>query len=407
MFFGWYVVAGTFIAQLFVVGFFTYSVSLLVSPVRESFNASLEQMMYSLTVGTFLGMFLMPLAGAMIDRYRVRWLMTGGCLVFALCIWALAHSNNIIQYTIIFAIGMSISHSFAGSLASTTTISRWFTASRGRALGVSAIGVSVGGIVVPYLMNRWIIEIGWRSALENLALCIVLIMLPCIVVTIRGKPDDIGLNPEPNAKTHTPTPNTEVPLGFKDIVTNPAYWYIGLALGLLFGVYSAILANLTPFATSAGISESNASILISVVATGGFVGKLLFGLAADKLSLKTGLWMAKALVCISFLLLASNPSYPLMLIAMSCLGLAAGGMLPVWGAMVAKVFGLISYGKAMGLMGPLITLLVMSGFAVVGRLYELSGNYQLCLLVFAGVTVCAAALLLPLKLPQADTKSTG
>ena len=40
MFFGWYVVGGGFLAQMLVVGFFTYAVSLLVVPVRAEFGAT-------------------------------------------------------------------------------------------------------------------------------------------------------------------------------------------------------------------------------------------------------------------------------------------------------------------------------------------------------------------------------
>ena len=124
----------------------------------------------------------------------------------------------------------------------------------------------------------------------------------------------------------------------------------------------------------------------------------LFGLAADKLNLKVGLWIAMTLVLTAFLMMASEPGYPLMLLAAGLLGLATGGMLPVWGSLMARVFGLLSYGRAMGLMGPLITLLVMPGFAVVGRLYDASGSYRLGLVLFAGVTVLAMLILLPLKL---------
>jgi len=71
MFYGWRVVGGVFISQMFVVGFFTYAASLLVAPVRGEFGASLEQVMYGLTAGTFFGLFLTPVVGVMIDRYPV------------------------------------------------------------------------------------------------------------------------------------------------------------------------------------------------------------------------------------------------------------------------------------------------------------------------------------------------
>ena len=66
--------------------------------------------------------------------------------------------------------------------------------------------------------------------------------------------------------------------------------------------------------------------------------------------------------------------------------------------MMARVFGLLSYGKAMGLMRPLITLSVMPGFTLIGRLYDARGDYQLALWVFTGITVLAGVLLFPLKL---------
>ncbi len=399
MFYGWRVVGGAFTAQLFVVGFFTYAVSLLVAPVKAEFDVSLEQVMYSLTAGTFAGLVLMPLAGALVDRMPVRWLMAGGTLLFGLGLLGLSRSTSILQYVAIFGVTMSVANACAGSMPCSAAISRWFTASRGRALGIAAIGTSVGGVVVPGLVNLWLGNHGWRGAMEYLALVILLVMLPVVILTIRGKPADVGLEPETDGSPHPAAAPADDPhLDMKAIATNPRFWYIGMSLGLLFAVYSAIMANITPYATGLGHSEERASALIMAIAIAGFTGKLLFGLAADKFSLRAGLWAAQALVILAFLLLALAPAYPLILLACTLLGLAAGGMLPVWGAMMAQAFGLASYGRAMGLMGPLITLCVMPGFALVGRLYDVSGSYSPSLYLFAAITVVAAALLLPLRL---------
>ena len=42
MFYGWRIVGGSFLSQAFVVGFFTYAVSLLTKPVQDSFGVSVE-----------------------------------------------------------------------------------------------------------------------------------------------------------------------------------------------------------------------------------------------------------------------------------------------------------------------------------------------------------------------------
>ena len=139
-------------------------------------------------------------------------------------------------------------------------------------------------------------------------------------------------NPNPEGgNTSAASAQAGPELGLGDIIRQPAYWYIGISLGLLFSVYTAILANITPYATSLGTTAAQASSLIMAVAVMGLVGKLVFGMAADKINLKFGLWIAMALVFLAFLLLAGEPGYPVMLLAAGLMGLAAGGMLPVWG----------------------------------------------------------------------------
>ena len=402
MFFGWYVVAGTFTAQLLVVGFFSYSVSLLVGPVREEFGVSLEQVLYSMSLGTLFSLAVVPLCGALIDRYPVRWLISGGVVLFALGLWWTGNSSSITEYVVVFGLTFCLANALAGPMASSAVVSRWFTRSRGKALGIAAMGTSVGGILVPALVNRWIINYGWREAMENLALLAVLVVLPVVILSVRGRPGDIGLQVEEQAtgEGSAPTPGLDLGLTTRQILTNPSYWYIALTLGTLFCVYSAMLSILGHYATDLGYRPEQAASLIMILAISGLVGKLLSGLLADRLNLKFGLWAAIGLVAVAFVLLALEPVWLLVVLAVVMMGLAAGGMLPVWGAMMAKAFGLVSYGKAMGLMGPVITLAVLPGFTLMGRLYDLSGNYQLGISVFAGVTVLAAVLLIPLKLEE-------
>ncbi|MEM8497091.1 MAG: MFS transporter [Pseudomonadota bacterium] len=401
MFFGWAIVGGTFIAQLFVMGFFTYAVSLLVAPVQAEFNVGLEQVMYSLSAGTFFGLAAMPLGGILVDRYSTRWVMAAGAIMFAAGIYVLSIVTSITQYVVLFGLTMALANALVGSLPSTTTISRWFTTSRGRALGISALGTSVGGMVIPMLMAYGIAQYGWRGALEYLAYAILFIVLPVVVLSIRGTPGEAGLEIE-DAHLQTSSNQAIGALTSKNIVGSSAFWLIGVPLSLLFSVYTSILANITPYATALGQSTADAGQLITVVAIGGIVGKIAFGYAADKINLKIGLWLAMCLVAIGFAILSTEPSYAMMVLAASFLGLAAGGQLPVWGAMMARAFGLVSYGRAMGLMSPLISLIIMPGFIVAGKVVDMTGNYVLLLQSFVGVLLLAVVILIPLRLGADD-----
>ncbi len=396
---GWRVVGGTFTAQMFVVGFFTYAVSLLVPPVQAEFGVSLEQVMYSLTASTVIGLFLQPVAGVLVDKISVRWIMSVGTVLYALGLYVLAQVTGIWQYIVIFGLVMAVANACAAALTTSAVISRWFTRRRGMALGIAAVGTSVGGVVIPALVSYWLGAHGWRIALELLALCVLAVMLPMVYFNVKDRPgshEELDIADRGHASTAAPLP--ELDLGA--IVRNPNFWLIGLSLGLLFASYSATLANLTPYAVNVGQSEERASNLIMVVAICGLVGKLLFGMAADRISLRLGLGIAQCMVVVALLILALEPGFALMLLASGLLGLAAGGMLPVWGAMMAQAFGLASYGRAMGLMGPVITLFVMPSFPLMGRMVDASGSYSGALSLFAGLVAVAVVLLLPLRLPE-------
>ncbi len=403
MFYGWRVVCGAFLAQLFVVGFFTYAVSLLVAPVRDEFGVSLEQVMYSLTFATILGLVVTPVSGMLIDRFPVRWLMTAGTGIFSAGLWLMSSAASITGYVWVFGFTMALVNGLSGSMSSSAVISRWFTANRGRALGIAALGTSVGGVAIPVLVSYWLGEYGWRGALQQLSILILFVMLPIVVFTVRGKPSDVGMSAE--ATDDVASQAYHAALSSMDILRTPGYWYLGLSLGMLFSAYSAVVANISPYAITLGYPEADASTLIIAIAVAGFIGKLLFGMAADKFSLKAGLWCAQALVIVGLLLLTIEPGWLLLLTASGAIGLAAGGMVPVWGAMMARIFGLSSYGKAMGLMGPLLTVCIVPGYTLIGRLFDTYGNYQLALLVFSGVVLTGVLLLIPLKLDMQSRKA--
>ena len=399
MFYGWRVVGGGFLSQAFVIGFFTYAVSLLTQPVQESFDVSVEMVMYSLTFGTFIGLFAMPIAGTLLDRLSVRRIFAAGILLFALGLWLLGQTTTIGQYIVVFGITMALANALAGSMISSAVVSRWFVENRGKALGIAATGTSVGGVLIPGLITFWLPDHGWRGTLENLAILLIVLVLPVVLWTIRSWPSEVGIQ-QPLKKDGISTGTPAAQLGLGDILRNPNFWWLSTSLGLLFSTYTAILSNMTPYATQLGHAKESASGLIMVIAVSGLLGKLLFGVAADLLNHKLALWLAQLLVIAGFIVLALEPSYPPVVLACVSIGLAAGGMLPVWGALTAGIFGLQSYGRAFGLMAPIITLLVMLGFPLAGRLYDVTGSFSLCLWIFSVLVAVAAILLVPLRLPR-------
>ena len=78
MYYGWLIVAGAFIAQFFVTGFFTYGFPLMVIPVEAEFGVSRTEVMYGITWATGLGLLISPLVGTLADKWSIRGLMAIG-----------------------------------------------------------------------------------------------------------------------------------------------------------------------------------------------------------------------------------------------------------------------------------------------------------------------------------------
>lgn len=395
---GWRVVTGAFVGMVLANGFFTYAFTILVNPIREEFSASLEQVMYSLTLGTLGGLIVSPIIGVMIDRYSVRHIMTvGGLITFAGLYW-MAATQSIASFNIAFGVTMCLSMGTMSSMTGSAVVSRWFTSNRGKALGIAAMGTSVGGVIVPALLTWWVESEGWRGALQNTAWVTLIVVTPYMWVTIRNRPEAVEPLSQGNDQSPAPPgPATADSLTMAEIIRMREFWLIGLSMGFVFAAFATMLANLSPYAARLGVSDAAISTMIAVLSVAGLVGKLIFGTAADKINLKYGLWSAHCLLLIAFALLLLEPPYWVMLIAAICFGLATGGLLPVWNALVAKVFGVNSFGRAMGAMGPLITLNIMPAYAIVGRLFDSTGSYSAGLIVFGCVLIGAAAMLIPLR----------
>ena len=68
--------------------------------------------------------------------------------------------------------------------------------------------------------------------------------------------------------------------------------------------------------------------------------------------------------------------------------------------MIAVVFGMKSYGRAMGAMMPIIALSVMPGPILGAKLFDIYGNYSNSFYLFLVVLALSFVLLIPLNLKR-------
>ena len=410
MFYGWWIVASVFVAQFFIVGFFSYAFPLILVSVKESFAATTVEINMAMTTSTVAGIFLPPIVGPLVDRWSARKLMIIGALMFASSLVLLSFSQSVAQFVLIFAVFLAPANILLGPVTGSALVSRWFVASRGRALGVAATGTSVGGVILPFLVADWLVDWGWRPSLQILAGLVVLFILPMLFLALRDHPADAGVEAEGQGVQDADVAaeaDTGALWSNAEILRSRAFWVIGACLGLLFTAYMGLLGNMGLYLEGRGMDVAFTGTLISLVAFSGFLGKIGLGAASDRIGLRSGLWIALGLAGAGIGLFSMEPGSSMLVVAACLLGLASGGMLPVWGGMVAAAFGTANFGRAMGLMSPLIALLVMPGFLIAGWSDDTTGSFVLALRIFMAEIAVASVLLLGLNLKSEPAVADG
>jgi MFS family permease len=401
LFAGWRIVGVTLATQALQAGLLIYAFGTLAVPLAAEFGVGRAQVMLA---STFLGLttnLLSPFAGRFVDRVPIRRLMLAAiaCLFAGLCL--VASARSLMQVWLAFALVLPIAQLLLGQMTSAALVSRWFVRLRGRALGVSALGTTIGGFVFPVLLATLTAAYGWRIAVVIIATGAVVVVAPLVALLVVDRPQDRGLLPDGDdaVPSSAAARAAAAAPGFAEILRRRDFWLETVAVGFGLFAYLGTLANLAPHAISLGATPVQASLLMSGLAISAVPGKLGFGAVADKLDLRVAMGLSLGLLSVAFLLMALVPSYTVLVGAAVLLGLAAGGLLPVWGAMVARSFTPASFGKALGAMNLAMAPITMLNAPFAAFIYDQTGSYRNAFLAYLVVLAVAGVALKLLRFP--------
>lgn len=139
----------------------TFFISIFAGEIREDFGISHGQWGGIYALGTTASAAVMVWAGGLTDRFRVRALgaviltmLMGACLFMAVnpAWWLLPLVIFCLRFT-----GQGMTSHIA-----VVAMSRWFIASRGKALSVATLGFALGEALLPLIFVALMVWIDWR-----------------------------------------------------------------------------------------------------------------------------------------------------------------------------------------------------------------------------------------------------
>ncbi|MCB1676379.1 MAG: MFS transporter [Halioglobus sp.] len=401
-FLGWWILAIAFFVQMVGAGTILFSYSVIAVPLGTEFQASRLAMMFGITAMSLSGALISPLLGRALDRHSIRLLMVVAALILPLGYLLLSFVTNMWHVPVIYAACMSVGTLILGPLAASTLLARWFQSKLGLAMGIAAVGTSLGGFIFPPLIEWMIGAYGWRTAFRLLALLILVLTLPAALLVVNH-PKDRGMRAYGASDGAASSAGAGV-YSSLSILKSRNFWLVAAVISVLFAVNMALLTNLMPLAIDAGVTREQGALLISILAASGVVGKLIFGVIADRIDLRAGLAVA-ILLLITGLGFFLGESFTILVAGSVATGLATGGMLPVWGAMLAWLFGAENYGRVMGQMNPVIIPIYLVAPALAGAIYDRTGNYDTAFTLF--IALLALSLLLLPAIRQSEQPETA
>jgi len=403
-------VAIAFCVDFVAVGFFFYSYGVFFKAIASEFGDSRLGVSLGLTVTATVGAIVAPIVGDALDRYSLKRIIALGSISMALGFFALSQVKTPLQFYLAIGVFIGFGASAMGSLATSKLVTNWFNKRRGTALGIAATGISVSGVIMPFISAAIIEAYGWRQGFLLYAFFTGLVVLPLVLRFVISSPEDVGLQPDGAlVKWHEGSgaaPEPRIP-ETQSVLKTSNFWVLVAIVALLFCCQSGTLIHMVPRLTDVGYSLQNASVVMSVCAGFGVMGKLSFGWIGDRWSSRKALWLT--IVCQIIGQLAMFEVHDLLVFAAGAalFGYGMGGVVPLQSTIIAKVFGRAQFGKALGLMRPAMFPIQIIGVPLAGWVFDTTGEYTPAFIIFVALYCLAAMVVLGFRQPEYDYDQTA
>jgi len=391
-FYGYYVAFACFGIMFLLYGSVLNTFTIFLKPIVEDMGWSRGTLSVAMAVGA-LGMGVSaPIAGIFIDRIGAKPVMIVGALMIGGGILAASRIAYIWQIYVVYAfIGCGLAS--ATVIPCSLIIQNWFVARRGMAMGIMAMGTSVGGMCMTPVANWIIYNHGWRTAYLVSGTMIFLIALPVIIFLLRTHPSEMGLEPlvDPDLPINKESDNNWG-LSVKEAFSTRVFWQIAVVMLIIGIVTSAIGVHCAPHLMDLGHSPSRAAwawSLVLLVMTG---AKFSFGPIADRWGPKNAMAGACVVVSIAVFVMSDATGYSTVVVFAVLYGFGVGAPLTINPLLTSGALGMRNFGAIFGILN--LIAIIGSGIGPVwaGVVFDTRGSYSSVLYVFAVLMLLIAAI---------------
>jgi MFS family permease len=401
IFYGWYIVGACILIMLFVGGVIDFGFTAVIEPIAKEFGWSYAQISLAASLrGLEIGL-LAPVMGLLVDRWGPRRLVLAGSLIICGGLLTLSRVNSLAMFYGAFAL-IAIGMSTCAQTVIMTAVANWFRRKAGLAIGITASGFGLGGLLVP-VVTKMIDVFEWRTAIFALGLATLAVILP-LSLLIRHKPEPYGYLPDGDQVNYAKTENDRVTVSTpKEIsmtpwqaVKNRAFWNIAIGSMCHGFVIGAIITHVMPYLSSLGVSRVNSSLVALLLPVVSIGGRLSSGWLADRFGSRR-VFAASFLAMTAGLFIYGNLTAGMLWLIIPFIIFFSLG----WGCSVTSRFSLLReyfgrgrFGTILGFLSGIMMVGSISGSPLAGWIFDTFGSYKGAWFGFCAATILGAILVL-------------
>jgi sugar phosphate permease len=409
IFWGWYVVLGTFLVLTVNYGV-RYSFGVFVKPMADEYqwSRSVVSAAFSLLVLVYgiAGIF----TGRLVDRIAPRWLITFGALLTTAGLFLTALIREPWQFFITYSLMAGIGTACFGVVVLNASVGKWFVRRRGMAIGISSLGVGVGTMVMAPLAGQVIKNHGWQAGFILLGASVLLLGVVLAQVLLhKTRPEDYGLLPDgdvPAERGEGPLPAGEPQPepSLRAVLKDSRFWLLAVCYSLAVLTEMSVVVHQVAFAQDRQIARVAAASSLGLLGLASLFGRFFFGWLSDRIAdAKYAAALGFFLMIGGMVLLLKTDALPWLYAYAILFGFGYGSISTLMPYLLADRFGRRILGRSYGMLtffaagvggslGPVIT----------GRIHDLVGSYTPAWLLNIVLLTAVTFLILLLKPRRAD-----
>lgn len=409
-FHGWWIVVTSMMGAGVGMGIGGVGLGVFVEPMTDDLGWSRAEMGGVFIVRAIVMATLGPLMGPIVDRrlgapvlYVFGGFIAGGSIII------LSMATEVWQFYVLFGLGWSLGQlAFAGNVLTGPIVAKWFIRKRGRAMGISTMGIPIGSIIFVPLNAVLVTTFGWQASWVILGVATWLLTIPIAALTMRRQPEDIGLLPDGALTSAGETPTAGRPSGvaspidwtLTQALRTPALYLLMLSflmLGLAMGIFTI---HQVPAITDKGFDLLVASIVSVTLSVCSLIVKPTVGFLSERFSPQYLCALCMAVGAAGVVTLGLAETMVFLFVFAACYGFGAGATPVFQNVIWADYFGRRYLGSIRGMIAPVAALGGGISPFIAGWMFDRTGSYDSVLVTMGLGAFLAAGLMLMARPPR-------